>query len=62
MRYIRLGKTLPYLTLRLLLSLKDLSIYIIYPIVLSVGLPIYILTLYKIFCLLSNYISVRYIT
>ena len=39
-----LGKSLPYLTPRHLLFLKDLSIDTIYPIVLSVRLPIYILT------------------
>ena len=46
MRHVRctcLGKTLPYLALRLL-SLKDSSVHTIYPIVLSIGLPIHILT------------------
>ena len=44
--YTYLGKSLPYFIPGYLLFLKDLSIYIIYPIVLLVGLPIYIFILY----------------
>ena len=41
-----LGKSLPYFVPGHLLFLKNSSIYIIYPIILLIGLLIYILTLY----------------